>query len=76
MLIGEEMENTLQSGTTVWQSMAVENRRNSYSEVVIERVTMKAKVFVRDYIIRKTSLNEGGDVVVCFPITENITERV
>lgn len=76
MLIGEEMENMLQSGTTVWQSMAEKNRRNSYSEVAVKRVTMKARVFVRDYIIRKTSLNEDGDVFVCFAITENITERV
>ena len=55
-------------------------RRKSYSEVVIEGVRRRARVFVRDSIVRKTdrALNKGSDVVVCFPGAkiEAITERV
>ena len=54
--------------------------RKSYSEVVIDGVRKRARVFVGDSIVRKTDrvLNKGDDVVVCLPGAkiEAITERV
>ena len=54
--------------------------RKSYSEVVIEGVRKRARVFVGDSIVRKTdrALNKLDDVVVCLPgaKVEAITERV
>ena len=43
--------------------------RNSYSDVVIEVVRERARMFVGDLIIRKPDrdLNKGDDVVVCLP---------
>ena len=43
--------------------------RKSYSEVVIEGVRERARMFVGDSIVRKTDrdLNKGVDVVVCLP---------
>ena len=55
-------------------------QRNSYSEVVTERVRRRVRVFVEDSIVRKTdrALSKGDDVVVCFPGAkiEAITERI
>ena len=52
----------------------------SYYEAVIEGVRKRARMFVRDSIVRKTDivLNKGDDVVVCLPGAkiEAITERV
>ena len=54
--------------------------RKSYSEAAIEGVSMRARVFVGDSIVRKTDsvLNKGDDVIVCLPGSkiEAITERV
>ena len=54
--------------------------RKSYSEAVIEGVRKRARVFVRESIVRKTDRvpNKGDDVVVCLPGAkiEVITERV
>ncbi|KAI0222909.1 hypothetical protein LSAT2_025837 [Lamellibrachia satsuma] len=54
--------------------------RKSYSAAVIEGVRKRARVFVRDSIVRKTDrvLNKGDDVVVCLPGAkiEAITERL
>ena len=54
--------------------------RKSYSEAAIEGVRKRARVFVRESIIRKTDrvLNKGDDVVVCLPGAkiEGITEMV
>ena len=54
--------------------------RKSYSEAVIEGVRKRARVFVRDSIVKKTDrvLNKGDDVIVCLPGAkiEAITERV
>ena len=43
--------------------------RKSYSEVVIEGMRERARMFVGDSIVRKTDrdLNKGDDVVVCLP---------
>ena len=55
-------------------------QRKSYSEVVIEGVRRRARVFVGDSIVRKTdrALNKVDDVVLCFPGAkiEAITESV
>ena len=54
--------------------------RKSYSEVVIDGMRKRARVFVGDSIVTKTDrvLNEGDDVVVCLPGAkiEAITETV
>ena len=55
-------------------------RHKSYSEVVIEGVRRRVRVFVEDSLVRKTDLafSKGDDMVVCFPGVkiEAITERV
>ena len=55
-------------------------RRKSYSEVVVEGVRRRERVFVGDSIVKKTdrALSKLDDVVVCFPRAkiEAITERV
>ena len=80
MLMSEkEMDNMLPSDMTAVQNMMEGNRRKSYSDVVIESVTRKARVFMGDSIVRKTdkALYKGGEMVVCFPGTQikDITER-
>ena len=70
MLMGErKMDNMLPGDTTAGRNAAEGIRRKSYSEVVIEGVRRRARVFVGDSIVRKTdrALNKGDDVVVCFP---------
>ena len=75
-----KMDNMLPDDTTAGQDATEGIRHKSYSEVVIEGVRRKARVFVGDSIVRKTdrALNKGDDVVVCFPEAkiESITERV
>ena len=47
VLMGEkEMDNLLPSDTTAGQNMMEGNRRKSYSDVVIEGVRRKTRVFV------------------------------
>ena len=80
MLMGErEMDNMLPGDTTVGQNATEGIRRQGYTEVVIEGVRRRAKVFVEDSIVRKTdrALSKGDDAVVCFPWekVEAITER-
>ena len=72
MLMGDkEMDNVL---------LMEGNHHKSYSELVIEVVRRKARVFMSNVIVRKTdkALSKGDDVVVCFPkaYIEDITERV
>ena len=81
MLMGErEMDNTLPGDTTAGQNAAEGIRRKSYSEVVIEGVRRRARVFVGDSKVRKTDRAQSkvDDVVVCFPGAkiEVITDRV
>ena len=46
MLMDEkEMDNMVPSDTTAGQNMTERNRRKSYTEVVIEGFTRKARVF-------------------------------
>ena len=63
------MDNMLPGDTTAGQNVTEGIRRKSYSEVVIEGVRRKAKVFVGDSIVGKTNraLKKGDNVVVCFP---------
>ncbi|KAI0207306.1 hypothetical protein LSAT2_008040 [Lamellibrachia satsuma] len=51
-------------------------QQKCYSETVMEGVRKRARVFMVDSIVSKTDrvLNNGDDVVVCFP--ESRTERV
>ena len=70
MLMGErEMDNMLPGDTTVGQNVTEGIRCKTNSEVVIEGVRRKARVFVGDSIVRKTdrALKKGDDVVICFP---------
>ena len=54
MLMGErEMDNMLPGDTTERQNATVGIRCKSYSEVVIEGVRRRAKVFVGDLIVRR-----------------------
>ena len=59
----------LPGDTTAGQNATEGIRRKSYSEVVIDRVRRRVRVFVRDSIVRKTErvLNRGDDMVDCFP---------
>ena len=62
-LMGErEIDNSLPGGCSGTE-------RKSYSEVVIEVVRERARMFVRESIVRKPDrdLNKGDDVVVCLP---------
>ena len=66
MLMRErEMDNMLPVDTTAGQNATEGIRRKSYSEVVIEGVRSRARVFVGDSKVRKTdsslSNGEGGD---------------
>ena len=63
------MDNMLPGDTTVGQNATERFRRKSYSEVVIEGVRRRARVFVWDPIVRKNdrALSKGDDMVVCFP---------
>ena len=76
-----EPDNSLPpSDKTAGQNMMEGIHRKSYSEVVVEGMRKRARVFVGDSIVRKTNrvLNKGDDVVVCLPGAkiEAITERV
>ena len=55
-------------------------KRRSYSEAVIEGALRTERVFMGDYILRKTdrTLSKGEDIVVCLPGAriEHVTERV
>ena len=54
MLIGErEMDNLLPGDTTAGQNVTEGIQRKSYSEIVIEGVRRRARVFLRDSIVRK-----------------------
>ena len=70
MLMDErKMDNMLPGDTTAGQNVTEGIRCKSYSEVVIEVVRRRSRVFVGDSIVRKTdrALNNWDDVVVCFP---------
>ena len=64
-----EMYNMLRGDTTAGQNVTEGVRCKSYSEVVIEGVRRRARVFMGDSIVRKTdrALNKGDNVVVCCP---------
>ena len=68
MLMGErDIDNMLPSDTTAGLNAMEGIQHKSYSEVVVEGVRRRARVFVGDSIVRKTDrvLNKGDDVVVC-----------
>ena len=70
MLMGKrEMDNMLPGDTTAGQNEMEGIRSNSYSEVVIEGVRRRVRVFVGDLIVTKTDRapNKGDDVVAYFP---------
>ena len=80
-LMGEiETNNSLPGDKTAGQNVMEGIQRKSYSEVVIEGVRKRARVFVGDSIVRKNDrvLNKGDVVVVCLPGAkiEAIIERV
>ena len=57
-------------GTKVGGEMGLDgDRRNTYSAAVIDGCMRTSKIYVGDYIVRKTDtiLNKGKDVVVCLP---------
>ena len=58
---------SLPGDKTAGQNVTEGIQWKSYSEVVVERVRKKARVFVGDLIVRKTDrvLNKGDDIVVC-----------
>ena len=66
------MENMLPGDTTAGLNATGGIQRKSYSEVVIEGVRRRTRVFVGDSIFRKTdrALNKGNDTVVCFPVAK------
>ena len=76
----KEADNMVPSGNTAGQNMTDRNRPKSYSDVVIEGVTRKVRMFMGDSMVRKTdkALNKGDSVVVCLPgaKTEHVTEMV
>ena len=78
--MGGEMDNMLPSDTTAGQNVTQGIRHKSYTEVVIEGVKRRARVFVGYSIVRKTdrALNKGDYMVDCFPGTkiEATIERV
>ena len=62
MLIGKrKMDKLLSGNTTAGQNVTEGIRLKSYSEVVIEGVRRRARVFMGDSIVRKTdkALNKG-----------------
>ncbi|KAI0207045.1 hypothetical protein LSAT2_008284 [Lamellibrachia satsuma] len=71
------MDNMLAGDTTAGQNATEGIRHKSFSEIVIEGVRRRARVFVRDSIVRQ-SAKQGDDVVICFPGAkiEAMTERV
>ena len=75
-----EIDNSLPGDKTAGQNVTVGIQRKSYSEVVIEGVRKRARVFVGDSIVKKTGrvFNKGDDVVVCLPGAKikATTERV
>ena len=75
-----ETNNSLPSDKATGQNVMEGIHQKSYSEAVIEGVRKRARVFVRDSIVRKTDriFNKGDDVVVCLTGAkiEVITERV
>ena len=62
---------------TAGQNMTEGIQRKNYSEVVIEGVRKRVRVFVGDSIVRNTDrdLNKGDDVVVCLPGASNAGAR-
>ena len=80
LMVEREMNNMLPGDTTAGQNVTEGIQRKCYSEIVIEGVRRRARVFVEDSIVRKTDkvLNKGDNVVVCFTGAkiEVITERV
>ena len=62
------MDNMLPDDMTAGLNVMEWIQRKSYSEVVIDGVRMRVRVFVGDLIVRKTDrvLIKGDDVVVCF----------
>ena len=80
-LMGErKIDNSLPGDKAAGQNVTEGIKRKSYTEVVIEGVRRRARVFVGDSILRKTDrvLNKGDDVVVCLPGAkiEAITDRI
>ena len=66
-LMGErEIDNSLPGDNAAGHNVTKGIQRKSYSEVVIEGVMERARVFVGDSIVRKTNrvLNKGDNVVV------------
>ena len=62
MLMDErEMDSMLPGDTTAGQNATEGIRRKSYSEIVIEGVRRRARVFAEDSMVRKTdrALNKG-----------------
>ena len=74
-----DIDNSLPGDKAAGQNVTEGIQRKSYSEVVIEEMRKRARVFVGDLIVLKTDrvLNKGVDVVVCLPGAkiEAITER-
>ena len=80
-LMGErEIDNSMPGDKAAGQNVMEGIQQKSYSEVVIEGVRKRARVFVRESIVRKTGriVNKGDDVVACLngAKIEAITERV
>ena len=80
-LMGErEIDNSMPGDKAAGQNVMEGIQQKSYSEVVIEGVRKRARVFVRESIVRKTGriINKGDDAVACLngAKIEAITERV
>ena len=75
-----EIDKSLPDDKAARQNVTEGIQRKNYSEVVMEAVRKRARVFMGDTIVRKTDrvLNKGDDVVVCLPgaKVETIAERV
>ena len=74
-LMGEgEVDNILPGDMTAGQNTTEEIRRKSYTDVAIERVRRRARVFLGDSIVKETdrTLGKGDDVVVCFPCANKL----
>ena len=80
-LMGErEIDDSLPGDKTAGQNVTEGIKRKSYSEVAIEGLRRRARVFVGDSIVRKSDrvLSKGDDVEVCLPVAKikAITEKV
>ena len=74
-----EIDNSLPGEKAAGQNVTEGIQWKSYSEVVIEGVRKRARVFLGDSIDRRpTVLNKGDDVVVYLPgaVIEAITPKV